>query len=79
MAAQTPPPCPENRARLPVAYRDRIKPHLVSLRHQDRGRWDHQMIAEANDQLGRAAQHRRLGPYQLQTAIVACHADAGRW
>jgi len=29
--------------------------------------------------LTRAAKRHRPGPYQLQAAIVACHADAERW
>ncbi|MGW3349805.1 RNA polymerase sigma factor [Nonomuraea rubra] len=51
--------------------------HLVLLADQDRGLWDRQAIAEATALLTRAARgHRRPGPYQLQAAIVACHAEA---
>ncbi|MGI5170822.1 RNA polymerase sigma factor [Spirillospora sp. CA-253888] len=49
---------------------------LVLLRDQDRGRWDRAAIAEATRLLQRAAALRRPGPYQLQAAIVACHAEA---
>ncbi|MFI7040515.1 RNA polymerase sigma factor [Microbispora rosea] len=50
---------------------------LVPLAEQDRTRWDHAAIAEATAALTRAARaHRRPGPYQLQAAIVACHAEA---
>jgi RNA polymerase sigma factor (sigma-70 family) len=49
---------------------------LVLLQHQDRSRWDHDVIAEATQLLTQAARQRRPGPYQLQAAIVACHADA---
>jgi RNA polymerase sigma factor (sigma-70 family) len=53
---------------------------LVPLRDQDRSRWDHDAIAAATALLTKAARrHRRPGPYQLQAAIVACHAEAGRW
>jgi RNA polymerase sigma-70 factor (ECF subfamily) len=53
--------------------------HLVRLSEQDRGLWDHDAIADATRLLGRAARHRRPGPYQLQAAIVACHAEAATW
>jgi RNA polymerase sigma factor (sigma-70 family) len=52
---------------------------LVLLQHQDRSRWDHDAIAEAEQLLTQAARLRRPGPYQLQAAIVACHADAEDW
>jgi RNA polymerase sigma-70 factor (ECF subfamily) len=53
--------------------------HIVLLPHQDRSRWDHDAIAEAGRLLARAATHHRPGPYQLQAAIVACHAESPRW
>ncbi|MFI7617534.1 RNA polymerase sigma factor [Nonomuraea terrae] len=50
---------------------------LVLLADQDRGLWDRQAIEEATRLLTRAARaHRRPGPYQVQAAIVACHAEA---
>jgi RNA polymerase sigma-70 factor (ECF subfamily) len=49
---------------------------LVLLRDQDRGRWDHDAIAAAAGLLVKAGRMRRPGPYQLQAAIVACHAEA---
>jgi RNA polymerase sigma factor (sigma-70 family) len=52
---------------------------LVLLRDQDRSRWDRAAIADAGRLLARAARQRRPGPYQLQAAIVACHAEAPRW
>jgi RNA polymerase sigma-70 factor (ECF subfamily) len=52
---------------------------LVLLQHQDRSLWDREAIAEATRLLARAATQRRPGPYQLQAAIVACHAEAERW
>ena len=52
---------------------------LVLLEEQDRTRWDHEAIADAGRLIARAASLKRLGPYQLQAAIVACHAEAGRW
>ena len=53
--------------------------NLVLLEHQDRSNWDHQAIADASRLLQRAARHRQPGPYQLQAAIVACHAEARDW
>jgi RNA polymerase sigma factor (sigma-70 family) len=52
---------------------------LVLLQHQDRSLWDREAITEASRLLARAAKQRRPGPYQLQAAIVACHAEAERW
>jgi RNA polymerase sigma factor (sigma-70 family) len=52
---------------------------LVLLEHQDRSRWDHEAIADAAGLLARAARHQRPGQYQLQAAIVACHAEAESW
>jgi RNA polymerase sigma factor (sigma-70 family) len=52
---------------------------IVLLEDQDRSRWDRDAIADANRLLERAASQHRPGPYQLQAAIVACHAEAERW
>jgi RNA polymerase sigma-70 factor (ECF subfamily) len=52
---------------------------LIQLQHQDRSRWDHRKIVDATRLLERAASHHRPGPYQLQAAIVACHAEADDW
>jgi RNA polymerase sigma factor (sigma-70 family) len=52
---------------------------LVLLQHQDRSLWDRQAIADAAALLSRTALQHRPGPYQLQAAIVACHAEAERW
>ncbi|MFE9695184.1 RNA polymerase sigma factor [Micromonospora sp. NPDC005806] len=52
---------------------------IVQLQHQDRSLWNHQAIAEASRLIVRAAAQKRPGPYQLQAAIVACHAEAARW
>ncbi|AQZ63772.1 RNA polymerase sigma-70 factor, ECF subfamily [[Actinomadura] parvosata subsp. kistnae] len=50
---------------------------LVLLADQDRSLWDRDAIAAATALLTRTARaHRRPGPYQLQAAIVACHAEA---
>lgn len=52
---------------------------LVLLQDQDRSRWDREAIAAATRLLTRAAAAGRPGSYQLQAAIVACHAEATRW
>jgi RNA polymerase sigma-70 factor (ECF subfamily) len=62
-----------------VAARFDADGRIVLLPDQDRGRWDHSAIAEAVQLITRAAALRRPGPYQLQAAIVACHAEAPRW
>lgn len=49
---------------------------LVRLADQDRRRWDAAMLDEGRDRLQRALRRGPLGPYQLQAAIAACHADA---
>jgi RNA polymerase sigma-70 factor (ECF subfamily) len=52
---------------------------LVLLADQDRSLWDRAMIADGVALLERAAAMRRPGPYQLQAAIAACHAEAPRF
>lgn len=52
---------------------------LVLLEHQDRSRWDAAAIADGVALLERAGRMRRTGPYQLQAAIAACHAEARSW
>ncbi len=49
---------------------------LVPLAEQDRSRWDHGAIGEATDLLERTLSAAPLGPYQLQAAIAAVHAEA---
>jgi RNA polymerase sigma factor (sigma-70 family) len=62
-----------------AAARFDARGRLVLLRDQDRRRWDHAEIATAAGLVVRAARLRRPGPYQLQAAIVACHAEAPSW
>jgi RNA polymerase sigma-70 factor (ECF subfamily) len=49
---------------------------LVRLADQDRTRWNRALIAEATGLLDRALTHRASGPYQVQAAIAALHAEA---
>jgi RNA polymerase sigma factor (sigma-70 family) len=49
---------------------------LIRLKEQDRAKWDRQLAGEAAAYLGRAIALRRAGPYQVQAAIAALHAEA---
>jgi RNA polymerase sigma-70 factor (ECF subfamily) len=49
---------------------------LILLDDQDRSAWDHDAIAEGLVLVDAALRLRRPGPYQVQAAIAACHANA---
>lgn len=49
---------------------------LILLEDQDRSRWDQARIAEGGALVERALRTRRFGPYTLQAAIAAVHAEA---
>lgn len=51
---------------------------LVPLEEQDRARWDRAAIAEGTAVLDAALPTRRPGPYQIQAAVAALHANAAR-
>jgi predicted RNA polymerase sigma factor len=51
---------------------------LVPLAEQDRGRWDRAAIDEGVALVSEALPHGPVGPYQLQAAIAAVHAEAER-
>jgi RNA polymerase sigma-70 factor (ECF subfamily) len=48
---------------------------LVLLADQDRSRWDHEQIARGRAELDRALALGGRGPYVVQAAIAALHAD----
>jgi len=48
---------------------------LVRLPDQDRGLWDRALIAEGQDLVRACLRRNRPGPYQIQAAIAAVHAD----
>ncbi|HEX4601966.1 MAG TPA: RNA polymerase sigma factor [Gemmatimonadales bacterium] len=50
---------------------------VVLLDDQDRSQWDHAQIEEGRALVERALASRRFGPYTLQAAIAAVHAEAG--
>jgi RNA polymerase sigma factor (sigma-70 family) len=52
---------------------------IVTLRAQDRSRWDVAAIDEAVRLLTRASALHRPGRFQLQAAIAACHCEAPSW
>jgi RNA polymerase sigma-70 factor (ECF subfamily) len=61
--------------------RARIGPdgELVLLEHQDRSLWDRARIDEGLRVLDRAVSLRSPGPYQLQAAVAAAHAEGRPW
>jgi len=50
---------------------------LVPLADQDRTRWDRQLIEQGQNLVRACLRRNRPGPYQIQAAINAVHADAG--
>jgi RNA polymerase sigma factor (sigma-70 family) len=51
---------------------------LVPLAEQDRDRWDAALLREGIDLITATLPRSTVGPYQLQAAIAAVHAEAGR-
>jgi RNA polymerase sigma-70 factor, ECF subfamily len=49
---------------------------LILLENQDRSLWNREQIAEGVALVGKALKSRRFGPYTLQAAIAAVHAEA---
>ena len=49
---------------------------LILLEHQDRALWNREHIAEGVALVEKALKSRRFGPYTLQAAIAAVHAEA---
>src|SRR3954469_5961803 len=62
-----------------AAARFDVDGRLVLLQDQDRSLWDRDTIEAATRVLARAAKLQSPGPYQLQAAIIACHAEADCW
>jgi RNA polymerase sigma-70 factor (ECF subfamily) len=48
----------------------------ILLDQQDRSRWDHELIAEGTPLVEQSLLSRRFGPYTIQAAIAALHAEA---
>jgi RNA polymerase sigma-70 factor (ECF subfamily) len=49
---------------------------MVRLADQDRSRWDGDLIAEGHDLVRTCLRRNQPGPFQIQAAIAAVHADA---
>ena len=49
---------------------------VILLEHQDRSRWNQAQIREGQSLLGWALASERFGPYTIQAAIAAVHAEA---
>ena len=58
------------------AARNAVAGELVLLDQQDRSLWNREQIAEGISLVERALGSRRVGPYTLQAAIAAVHAEA---
>ncbi|MCZ4306253.1 RNA polymerase sigma factor [Zoogloeaceae bacterium G21618-S1] len=58
------------------AARSTADGELVLLDAQDRGRWNRALIAEGCALVEASLRSRRVGPYALQAAIAAVHAEA---
>lgn len=57
--------------------RSSLSGEVVLLEAQDRSQWDRALIAEGDALVLQALHSRRFGPYTLQAAIAAVHAEAG--
>ena len=60
------------------AARTTVDGAMVLLAEQDRASWDRALIAEGQELVRRCLAINRPGPYQLQAAVNAVHADAAR-
>ncbi|MBO0818662.1 MAG: RNA polymerase sigma factor, partial [Actinobacteria bacterium] len=49
---------------------------LITLDQQDRGKWDHKLIAEGVELISSVLPGGDVGPYQVQAAIAAVHDEA---
>ncbi|MDG9758038.1 RNA polymerase sigma factor [Pseudomonas sediminis] len=58
------------------AARSGVNGEVILLEAQDRSVWDRELIAEGEALVLQALHSRRFGPYSLQAAIAAVHAEA---
>ncbi len=63
-------------SRLPARFD--AEGEAVLLEDQERGLWDQKLAGEGLALLDKAMRHNRPGPYQVQAAIAATHARAGK-
>ena len=64
-------------ARLPARRGERGE--LLTLEHQDRTKWDVDLIAKAFDHLSSAQNSSELSRYHLEAGIASVHAEASTW
>jgi RNA polymerase sigma-70 factor, ECF subfamily len=64
-------------ARRPARTSDDGTP--ISLEEQDRSRWDRDAVAEGTAVLDHALGRGTPGPFQVQAAVAALHAEAPSW
>jgi RNA polymerase sigma-70 factor (ECF subfamily) len=60
------------------AARVSLDGELATMEEKDRSLWDRKQVAEGLDLIARALRMGAPGPYQLQAAIAAVHAEAVR-
>ncbi|HBZ92233.1 MAG TPA: RNA polymerase subunit sigma-24 [Pseudomonas sp.] len=60
------------------AARSGVDGEVILLDAQDRSLWNRELIAEGEALVVQALHSRRFGPYSLQAAIAAVHAEAAR-
>jgi RNA polymerase sigma-70 factor, ECF subfamily len=60
------------------AARASVTGDLILLADQDRLQWNHEQIAEGSRLVEQALARRHVGPYAIQAAIAAVHANADR-
>jgi RNA polymerase sigma-70 factor (ECF subfamily) len=58
------------------AARSGVDGEVILLEAQDRSRWNRELISEGEALVLKALHSRRFGPYSLQAAIAAVHAEA---
>ncbi|WP_457980645.1 RNA polymerase sigma factor [Ectopseudomonas composti] len=58
------------------AARSGVDGEVILLEAQDRSRWNRELISEGEALVLQALHSRRFGPYSLQAAIAAVHAEA---
>lgn len=53
--------------------------NIIALEHQNRSNWDHKKIAKGTTILKQALARGKIGSFQIQAAISACHCEAKTW
>ncbi len=52
---------------------------VVLMADQDRALWDRELMTQGRERLRQALRQRRLGSFQIEAALSACHAMAPTW